>query len=238
MTDVLDHGEVILVDSMANDWKVVDAARISTGKVDGNAFFDKDGNWREWADKDARLVNYLMSNGHGTPFEHAVFQFYIKCPIFVAREWQRHRVASYNEFSMRYAEVGKVEDAEFYFPDHVRIQDPDNKQSSVVEHNDVPKETAYRLGVQAASRYSFDIYRQFIDNGIAKEMARIVLPVNIYTRFWFTVNARSLMNFLMLRNAPGALWEIQQYAQALEDIFAEKMPETWQAFRANGRRAP
>lgn len=245
MTDVLDHGEVILVDSMANDWKVVDAARISTGKFVANALFDKDGNWREWADKDTRLINYLMSNGHGTPFEHAVFQFYVKCPIFVAREWQRHRIASYNEFSMRYAEVTE-EAAEFYIPKRARRPDPTNKQSSVVwEERNVDELTPLSTGeeiirnlIQQEVIGSMRSYQALIESGVAREMARMVLPVNIYTRFWFTVNARSLMNFLMLRNSRAAQWEIQQFAIALEDIFQEKMPVTAEAFVNNGRRAP
>lgn len=237
MTAVLDHGEVLLVDSMANDYKVVQAARISTGKERIPGAHLGEG-LAEREAKDAKLINFLMSNGHGTPFEHSVFQFYIKCPIFVAREWQRHRIASYNEFSMRYAEVTD-ETAEFYIPDHVRVKDPNNKQSSVREEGVVVHDD-YSVAewMQLQTQRAYEAYRVLLVGGVAREMARLVLPVNIYTKFWFTVNARSLMNFLMLRNAPGAQWEIQQYAQALEDIFADKMPVTWQAFRANGRRAP
>lgn len=237
MTAVLDHGEVLLVDSMANDYKVVDAARISTGKeAVGIADADRTQLWQ--VERDTKLINFLMENGHGTPFEHAVFQFYIKCPIFVAREWQRHRIASYNEFSMRYAEVTE-ETAEFYIPDHVRVKDPNNKQSSVREEGVVVHDD-YSVAewMQLQTQRAFEAYRVLLVGGVAREMARMVLPVNIYTKFWFTVNARSLMNFLMLRNAPSAQWEIQQYAIELEAIFGEKMPVTHTAFVLNGRRAP
>lgn len=240
VTSVLDHGDVILVDSMANDYKVVQAARISTGNeripgVGGGLWLVE----AEQEAKDRKLINYLMVNGHGTPFEHAVFQFYVKCPIFVAREWQRHRIASYNEFSMRYAEVAE-ETAEFYIPDHVRVVDPVNKQSSIRVDERPEGATAELgiLGIQRSVEMSFRTYRDLIAMGMAREMARMVLPVNIYTRFWFTVNARSLMNFLMLRTHPNAQWEIQQYALALEAFFAEKMPWTHDAFVANGRKAP
>lgn len=235
MTAVLDHGEVLLVDSMAADAKVVGAARISTGKVQTGY---TSGFGPEQAEKDRKLINYLMSNGHGTPFEHAVFQFYVKAPIFVVREWQRHRVASYNEFSMRYAEV--TDEAEFYIPGHIREQDPANKQSSVIVTDyDRAGYVANNIDlIKQETELAFSTYRGLLSNGVAREMARLVLTVNVYTKFWFTVNARSLMNFLMLRNAPSAQWEIQQYAQALEWFFKELMPETWAAFNTNGRRAP
>lgn len=237
MTAVLDHGEVILVDSMADDQRVTMAARISTGKT--RLHFGPVEPDPEQEQKNIKLINYLMSNGHGTPFEHAVFQFYIKCPIFVAREWQRHRIASYNEFSMRYAEVGtEVNEAEFYIPDHVREEDPKNKQGSIRVEG-TKKELRYALAqINENNKGSYARYRTLLARGVAREMARMVLPVNVYTKFWFTVNARSLMNFLMLRNADAAQWEIRQYAIALEALFAEQMPVTYAAFLVNGRRAP
>lgn len=234
MSSVLDHGEVLLVDHMAGDSKVVDAARISTGKEDMGRIRGIDA--PRVVEKDRKLINYLMSNGHGTPFEHAVFQFYIKCPIFVAREWQRHRVASYNEFSMRYAEV-KNESADFYIPSNVRVPDPDNKQSSVAVETDTVRRRELEF-IESSSRASFSMYTELLARGVAREMARMVLPVNIYTKFWFTVNARSLMNFLMLRNHPAAQWEIHQYAGILEWEFAQVMPWTHTAFVENGRKAP
>lgn len=240
MTKVLDHGSVELIDHMANDLKVTGAARVSTGKEAWRSAAEVD------VEKDKKLIGYLMKNGHGTPFEHAVFQFFVKAPIFVVREWQRHRIASYNEFSLRYAELATEGDEEFYIPDRIRVPDPDNKQSSVlIDDRNVDEltplgqaEDSLREAIWHQSRYSLSTYRMLLKTGVAREMARMVLPVNIYTRFWFTINARSLMNFLMLRNAPGAQWEIQQYAKALEEDFLNQMPWTYQAFVNNERKAP
>lgn len=225
MTKVLDHGEVILVDSMADDQRVCGAARVSTGK---DPSFTSKGE-----EADRKLINFLMSNGHGTPFEHAVFQFFVKAPIFVVREWQRHRMASYNEQSGRYSEF----EPEFYLPEHVRVPDPKNKQSSVISANE-DMYIAYRLGIESASKLSYKLYTDMLLGGVAREMARLILPLNLYTRFWFTVNARSLMNFLELRNHPSAQWEMQMYAMALEKFFQDQMPWTWEAFVLNHRKAP
>lgn len=229
---VLDHGVVTLVDHMASDQKVTGAARVSTGK--GPEYTSKG------AGADTKLIEYLMGHGHGTPFEHAVFQFFVKAPIFVVREWQRHRMASYNEQSGRYSEF----QPEFYIPDHVRVPDPNNKQGAIryEEHPDDPTGggwDALTIGaISANAAASFGDYRQLVDQGVAREMARIVLPLSLYTSFWFTVNARSLMNFLALRNHPAAQWEIRQYAEAIEALFAGVMPLTHAAFLAHGRVAP
>lgn len=230
MTTVLDFGEVTLVDHMAGDDKVFGAARVSTGKR------PEDTTKGETADRG--LIEFLMRNGHGTPFEHAVFQFFVKAPLFVVREWQRHRMASYNEQSGRYS----VMQPEFYVPDHVRVPDPGNKQSSVRVLAAGPVgpdwENLVLKSVRDSARLAYTTYETLIAEGVAREMARLVLPLNLYTSFWFTVNARSLMNFLELRNAPAAQWEIQQYAQVLEDEFARLMPWTHDAFVNHGRVAP
>jgi thymidylate synthase (FAD) len=220
---VLNKGEVILVDHMAGDHKVYGAARVSTGKR------PEDSSSGEVADR--HLIEYLMKNGHGTPFEHAVFQFFVKAPIFVVREWQRHRIASYNEQSGRYKQF----EPEFYIPQQVRVPDPRNKQSSVPVMNDFDN-ILHRLNVD--SQEAFDSYEWMIGRGVAREIARLILPLNMYTSFWFTVNARSLMNFLELRTAENAQWEIQEYARAMEDMFREIMPMTHDAWHANGRKAP
>lgn len=222
---VLDLGRVILVDHMASDQKVTGAARVSTGK--GPEFTSKG------PESDQKLISYLMTEKHGTPFEHSVFQFYVKAPIFVVREWLRHRMASFNEQSGRYAEFKP----EFYLPDHVRVQDPTNKQSSVVSVDEALS-GEYQLAVGESSMDAYTLYRGMLERGVAREMARIVLPLNMYSSFWFTVNARSLLNFLELRNAPGAQWEIAEYARALEVMFAEVMPMTYRAFISAGRKAP
>jgi thymidylate synthase (FAD) len=227
---VLDHGEVLLVDHMASDQKVTGAARVSTGK--GPEYTSKG------PEADEKLIRYLMDHGHGTPFEHAVFQFFVKAPIFVVREWQRHRMASYNEFSLRYAEVHADSiTSELYLPDEVRVPDPGNKQSSVVTTDEVVIDRAHRWIGDAYSNAT-RTYAMLLNTGVAREMARIVLPLGLYTKFWFTVNARSLMNFLALRNHPAAQWEIAEYARAIEAMFAEVMPITYAAFVDRGRVAP
>lgn len=221
---VLDHGEIRLLDDMASDQKVVGAARVSTGK--GPEYTSKG------PEADEKLIRFLMTNGHGTPFEHSTYQFFVKAPIFVVREWQRHRIGSYNEQSGRYSEMAP----EFYVPDHVRVPDPANKQQSLRV-----KDPGAIAGVPELMREqmldAFDLYQRLLRLGVAREMARMVLPLSTYTAFWWTVNARSALNFLMLRNAEAAQWEIRQYAAAIERLFAEVMPMTWAAF-AIDRRAP
>lgn len=227
---VLDHGGVVLVDHMASDLKVVGAARVSTGKSPAFASKGKRA--------DRKLIGYLMTNGHGSPFEHSVFQFYVKAPIFVVREWQRHRMASYNEQSGRYG----VFQSEFYVPDHVRVPDPEDRQSSIIGTRDIDLQggsgNPTLWAIRSSADLAFNTYKTMIDGGVAREMARLVLPLNLYTSFWFTVNARSLMNFLALRNHPKAQWEIQQYARAIESIFEKRMPLTHAAFVQAGRIAP
>lgn len=222
---VLDKGEVILVDHMAGDHKVYGAARVSTGKRPEDSSSGDVG--------DSHLIEYLMKNGHGTPFEHAVFQFFVKAPLFVVREWQRHRMASYNEQSGRYKEF----EPEFYIPARTRKPDPNNKQSSILSEDNNNNELNLIL-IEDSSKKAFHAYETLLGTGVAREMARLVLPLNLYTSFWFTVNARSLMNFLELRTAENAQWEIQEYARAMEDMFREKMPMTHDAWHANGRKAP
>lgn len=223
--EVLDHGQLILIDSMAGDKKVYGAARVSTGKAWQDASKGKE--------EDDKLIRFLMKNGHGTPFEHAVFQFFVKAPIFVFREWQRHRIGSYNEQSGRYSRF----QAEFYFPDHVRGPDPKNKQSTVRLDDEALFEI-FEAELNTTVGGSYDAYERLIDQGVGKEMARILLPVNLYSRMWWTVNARSLMNFIQLRTSPAAQWEIQEYAKRVEEWFQQIMPVTHDAFVESGRVAP
>jgi thymidylate synthase (FAD) len=221
---VLDHGFVRLDDCMADDLAVVNAARVSFAKrVD------------EMGDADRGLVRFLMRERHSTPFEHGVFRFHVKCPIFVAREWMRHRAGSYNEHSARYSELPE----EFYVPaaDDVRTQvgKPGSYSFEPVDAA-LAEETRETLG--ATYREAYLAYRGMIDRGVAREIARMVLPVGIYTQFHWTLNARSLMNFLSLRNADTAQLEIRRFAEAVELLFAERMPVTHASFVEFGRRAP
>jgi thymidylate synthase (FAD) len=183
---------------------------------------------------------YVRRNGYpiwsgNTPFEHNAFRFHIRAPIFVAREWFRHRVGSFNEFSMRYA---KATD-DFYVPepDDVRTQ---VGKPGAYSFEPVPDEVAERTRAELRRVYetAFATYEQLVELGVARELARAVLPVGAYTEFYWTVNARALMNFLSLRNAETAQREIRRYAEACEHFFAQRMPVTYQAFVAAGRVSP
>ena len=221
---VLDHGFVRLDDAMADDLSVVNGARVSFARHKA-----------EMDDSDAGLIRFLMRERHGTPFEHNSFRFHIRAPIFVAREWFRHRVGSFNEFSMRYA---KATD-DFYVPE------PDDVRSQVGKpgaYSFEPVEAAVaettREEMRAVYEAAFTAYERLVELGVARELARSVLPVGAYTEFYWTVNARALMNFLSLRNSETAQREIRRYAEACETFLAEKMPVTYAAFVANDRTAP
>jgi thymidylate synthase (FAD) len=221
---VLDHGFVRLDDAMADDLSVVNGARVSFAR-----------HKTEMDDSDAGLIRFLMRERHGTPFEHNSFRFHIRAPIFVAREWFRHRVGSFNEFSMRYA---KATD-DFYVPE------PDDVRSQVGKpgaYSFEPVEPGIaettREEMRAVYEAAFSAYERLVELGVARELARSVLPVGAYTEFYWTVNARALMNFLSLRNSETAQREIRRYAEACERFLAEKMPVTHAAFVANDRSAP
>lgn len=189
---VLDQGWVKLVDLMGGDEAVVRAARRcwrSVGKDERS---------------DGRLLAHLLRQNHGTPFEHAVFTFDVKCPIFVARQWFRHRIASYNEVSLRYCIAQK----ECFLPDEL-------------------DESGRRAYAETIDR-AFEVYEQLVSRGVRKELARAVLPLALYTEFYWTVNVRSLMNFLQLRMGPGAQREIRQYAEAILEMLRDSMPLTSQ----------
>ena len=221
---VLDHGFVRLDGALADDLSVVNAARVSFARR--KAVMDE---------SDAGLVRFLMRESHGTPFEHNAFRFHIRCPIFVAREWFRHRVGSFNEFSMRYAEAKD----EFYVPAAEDVRGQTGKPGAYTfEQVDAALAASTRAAVEASYAAAFATYQRLVEQGIAREVARAVLPVGIYTEFFWTVNARALMNFLSLRNAETAQREIRRFAEAVEELFAETMPITHAAFLGNSRAAP
>ncbi len=209
--NVLDHGVVRLVDFMGGDPAVVQSARVSFGKGVTND------------ERDRKLVFFLLANGHETPFEHSVFKFHIKCPIFVARQWFRHRMASYNEISGRYTEMKE----EFCLPDTLRTQKARNYK---FEHLNSELNAELLGKIKAHYEASFELYQELLDNGVAKEHARLVLPLSLYTQFYWTINSRSLMNFVNLRMDEHAQYEIQQYAKVINQIFRNKMPWTHEAF--------
>jgi thymidylate synthase (FAD) len=221
---VLDHGFVRLDDAMASDLSVVNAARVSFARR-------RD----EVDDADAGLIRFLMRDRHGTPFEHNAFRFHIRCPIFVAREWFRHRVGSFNEFSMRYA---KATD-EFYVPEPEDVRSQVGKPGAYTfETVDPELAEQTREDMRAVYEAAFATYERLVEQGIAREVARAVLPVGAYTEFYWTLNARSLMNFVSLRAAETAQREIRRYAEAVERFLEQQMPITHAAFVANNRNAP
>lgn len=219
---VLDHGFVRLDSCMADDLSVVNSARVSFAV-----------RHQELAKGDDKLIAFLMRERHGTPFEHNALRFHVKAPIVVFREWQRHRIASYNELSGRYKEF---ENPDFYVPTNWRSQV--GKPGS---YSFEPWQGNTKMAASLMKRHfddSYDLYRWYVENGLAKEQARGVLPLYLYSEMYWTTNARALMNFLSLRNAPQAMWEIKEFARVIEELWAEQMPITAQAFRDNNRVAP
>jgi thymidylate synthase (FAD) len=210
---------------MADDISVVNSARVSFGK-----------RIEVINDADKGLINFLMRERHGTPFEHNSFRFHVSAPIFVAREWFRHRSGwSYNEFSARYAEMQE----HWYVPRLEDVRTQVGKPGAYVFET-MGTETAVVVQdkINTANEESYDAYKKLISMGVAKELARTVLPVGMYTEFYATCNARSLMHFISLRGAKTAQKEIREISEMLEKFFAEKMPVTYEAFVKNGRIAP
>jgi thymidylate synthase (FAD) len=221
---VLDHGFVRLDDVMASDLSVANAARVSFARR-------KD----ELDDADAGLIRFLLRERHGTPFEHNAFRFHIRCPIFVAREWFRHRIGSFNEFSMRYAKATN----DFYVPDADDVRSQVGKPGAYTfEPVDPELAEQTREELRAVYEQAFATYERLVEQGVAREVARVALPVGAYTEFYWTVNARSLMNFVSLRAAETAQREIRRYAEAVEQFLAQHMPITYAAFVANDRTSP
>ena len=221
---VLDHGFVRLDAVMADDLSVVNAARVSFAR-------HKDA----MDASDEGLIRFLLRERHGTPFEHNSFRFHIRCPIFVAREWFRHRIGSFNEFSMRYA---KATD-DFYVPAPEDVRSQVGKPGAYTFETVEPElAESTRETFESIYQVAYAAYEELVEAGIAREIARCVLPVGAYTEFFWTVNARALMNFVSLRAADTAQREIRRYAEAAESFLAEKMPVTYEAFVANDRTAP
>lgn len=222
---VLDHGFVRLVDYMGSDERIVQAARVSYGKGTKST--------RE----DAGLIDYLLAHEHTSPFEHVIFEFHCKMPIFVARQWIRHRTASVNEISGRYS----VMENEFYVPqpEHVALQSVDNKQGRSTE--DVPPEMRAKV-IELLSRDQgqvYDTYEEMLNDGIAKELARINLPLSLYTEWYWQMDLHNLLHFLRLRMDYHAQWEIRVYAEAMADITKAVAPMAYAAFerhQLNGAR--
>ena len=230
---------VELVRSSASDSDVLFAARVST---QGEQTLDDAAAGTEASARDRGLINYLMRDRHGSPFEHNSMTFYVQAPIFVFREFMRHRIASYNEESGRYRELRPV----FYVPGPDRRLLQVGKPGAYEFLEGSPEQTALVNDVtREASIRAFESYQTMLEAGVAREVARIVLPLNIFSSMYVTVNARSLMNFLSLRTKHEGTHfpsfpqrEIEMCAEKMETVWRELMPLTYAAFNANGRVAP
>ena len=217
-TKVLDHGLVRLVDHMGSDLSIVRNARVSY-----------DAAWRAGENKgsDTRLIRYLYNNGHNTPFEAAVATFEIKAPIFVFRQWHRHRTQSYNEVSARYKELPE----EFYIPDinQITTQSTDNKQMRTDDQHEMARDIQEEMRQQ--NEAAFERYKYLLSIGTPRELARSVLPLGTYSHMFATANLHNWFNFLRERLHPHAQYEIRVYAYAILDILTEKYPIACQAFK-------
>lgn len=218
---VLDHGLVRLVDHMGSDLSIVRSARVSY-----------DAEWRAGEDegKDRKLIGYLLKNRHTSPFEAVQFTFEVKAPIFVFRQWHRHRTWSFNEVSARYAELP----AEFYVPrlEQITGQSTSNKQMRTDTQH--PKASAIQGLIYDECARAFAVYQGLLEVGTPRELARGVLPVNTYSHMFASVSLLNLMRFLQLRLHPHAQYEIRVYAEAMLKLIEPVVPVAVAAFREHG----
>jgi thymidylate synthase (FAD) len=212
----LDKGFVRLVDSMGGDDAIVQAARVSYGQGTSKV------------SQDRGLIRYLMRHRHTTPFEMVEFKFHCKMPIFVARQWVRHRTANINEYSLRYSEARD----EFYFPDpeHIQFQSALNKQG---RSGEVPLELKQKVldYFKEISERSFTMYQELNEEGIARELARSLLPVNIYTEWYWKNDLHNLLHFIGLRSDSHAQYEIRVYSDAMAVSVKAVAPFAWEAYQ-------
>ena len=220
----LDKGFVRLVDSMGGDDAIVQSARVSYGKGTSKV------------SQDRGLIRYLMRHRHTTPFEMVEFKFHCKMPIFVARQWVRHRTANINEYSLRYSEARD----EFYFPDpdHIEFQSTLNKQGRMGEVDEDLKKKVQAYFKEISDR-SFEIYCELNEAGVARELARAILPVNLYTEWYWKNDLHNLLHFIGLRSDGHAQYEIRVFSDAMATYVKQVAPFAWEAYQdyvVNGMR--
>lgn len=213
---VLNHGFVRLVDYMGGDESIVQAARVSYGKGTKSV------------SEDRTLIRYLMRHQHTTPFEMVEFKFHVKLPIFVARQWIRHRTANVNEYSGRYS----IMPEEFYVPEEtaIKYQSQSNKQGR--DNEEVPPEIRKRVLeiLLKEQKSAFDGYQEMLDYNIARELARINLPLSLYTQWYWKIDLHNLFHFLKLRMDKNAQFEIRVYAEKMAEIVKTVVPIAYEAF--------
>ena len=219
-----DIGAVEYISHMGSDLSVVNAARVSFGTEKS-----------EVDEKDIKLINYLMAHNHSSPFEHCTLTFRFTVPLFIRSQHHRHRTWAYNEISRRYTSV----DIQFYEPNNFRKQHKSNRQASteelvnpIVEYNrsGLPVSGVASEMVRAHHNECIKLFNQLLKSGVCREQARGVLPQNLYTQYYGTVNLQNLLKFISLRSHEGAQWEIQQVAEACLEIAEGLFPNSVQAF--------
>lgn len=243
---------VELLGYLGNDLEIVNAARASFGKESQWEYWGYDPTLKlfvkyedslnhavEWhpclSTRDSGVLNYMMREEHGTPFEMVQFKFKIHAPIGVVWEWVRHRISSFNVKSTRYVVMAR----EFYIPLLEQVRRQVGKPGHYQFETLTPIEAQEILDIYINSLHnSYDAYELLIEKGLAKEVARNVLPMGLYTDFVWSVNLRSLFNFLHLRTAPNALYEIQVPAYMVEELASQIVPEAFNTWRRNGKKAP
>lgn len=225
---VLDHGFIRVIDYMGDDSAIVQAARVSYGKG------------TKQLNQDKGLINYLLRHYHTTPFEMCDIKFHIKLPIFIARQWIRHRTASVNEYSARYSILGN----EFYLPEPQNIAPQSSTNKQCRESDSLPKEVAGKVLniLEEDARNCYKHYTELMNTdeegnvidenttGIARELARMNLTLNYYTEWYWKINLHNLLHFLRLRADPHAQYEIRVYAEKMLDIVKAWVPFTYEAF--------
>ncbi len=212
----LDKGFVRLVDYMGSDNAIVQAARVSYGSGTKKVHEDRG------------LIRYLLRHSHTTPFEMVEFKFHIKLPIFVARQWIRHRTANVNEYSGRYSEMKD----EFYVPlsENIRPQSTMNRQGRSDEIMPADKAEQIAAQIQKSQIALYEEYQDYLEYGVAREIARINLPLSNYTEWYWKIDLHNLLHFLRLRLDSHAQYEIRVYGEAIAEIVKQIVPVAWEAF--------
>ena len=212
------QGWVGLIDHLGSESTIVNAARVSFGKLKS-----------EMDSRDVKLLEYLIDNRHTSPLEHLVFTFSIHCPLFIRGQWHRHRTWSYNEISRRYTEI----DMEFYTPVQLRRQSENNRQASFADDNFA--DSALREEIAKHNMKSFELYESLLASGVCREQARGVLPQNMMVTFWGTVDLSNLLHFLELRDSDHAQSEIREYALAIKKLIKPIIPNVAAYFAKKGQ---
>ena len=212
------QGWVGLIDHLGTETTIVNAARVSFGKLK-----------TEMDERDKGLLTYLIDNRHTSPLEHMVFTFSIHCPLFIRGQWHRHRTWSYNEISRRYTEI----DMEFYTPVKLRKQAESNRQASFLDESF--DDEALREEIRQQNLKSLELYNHLLEKGVCREQARGVLPQNMMVTFWGTVDLSNLLHFLELRDSDHAQSEIKEYAVAIKKLIKPLIPNVAAYFAAKGQ---